>query len=93
MDLRLEYETLGIYQDVTLSALYVLAAIVSSIFSTYARALDRLAIHYASAWLRISLHAHAQTLVQGGVHPLPSAVLTPSSKVMVDGLPGRKVVR
>ena len=36
--------------------------------------------------------ADAQTLAQGGVQSLPSAVLRPSPEVMVDGLPGRKVV-
>src|SRR5215218_5573873 len=76
-----------------LSALYLLAAIVSTLLPSYTGTLHRLAIHYASAWLRIPFDADAQTLAQGSVQPLPGAVDPPSSEVMVYGLPGRKVVR
>src|SRR5438270_8737636 len=78
----------------TLSALYLLATVVSTLFSSHAGALHRLAVDDASAWLRISAHtANAHPLAQGSVHPLPGAVDPPSSEVMVDGLPRRKVVR
>src|SRR5215212_8572505 len=47
----------------------------------------------AGAWLGISPHTHAHPLAQGSVHPLPGTVDPPHSEVMVDGLPGREVVR
>jgi hypothetical protein len=92
MDLGSEHQTLRIYEQMALSALDLLAAIVSSL-SSHTGGLHRLAIHYARAGLRFSLHAEAQTFSQGGVQPLPGTVDAPSSEVMVDGLPGRKVVR
>src|SRR5215210_4192841 len=76
-----------------LSALYLLAAVVSSLLSSHASGFHRLTIRYASTELRVSPHAQAHPLAQGSVHPLPRAVDAPSSEVMVDGLPGRKVVR
>jgi hypothetical protein len=60
-----------VYEQVTLSALYLLAAIVS-LLSCHTISLHRLAIHYAAAGLRFSLHAHTQMFMfaQGGVQPL-----------------------
>src|SRR5918994_2245406 len=75
----------------TLSALNLLAAIVSPL-SSHAGGLYRLAIHYACTGLGISAHANAHPLTQGRVHPLPGAVDPPSSEVMMDGLPGRKLM-
>jgi hypothetical protein len=91
MDLGFEHQTLRIYQQMALSALDLLATIVSPL-SSHASSLHRLAIHYAGARLRFALHADPQTFSQGGVHPLPGAVDAPSSEVMVDGLPRRKVM-
>jgi hypothetical protein len=39
-DLRLEHETLGVYQDVALTALDLLASIVTPLFSAYRGTLD-----------------------------------------------------
>jgi hypothetical protein len=79
---------------VTLSALDLLAAIVATLFSAYAgRLLDRLAIYYACAALRVPLNTHSHPLAQGLVHPFPSSIQAPSSEVMVNGLPGWELMR
>jgi hypothetical protein len=76
-----------------LSALYLLAAYsIPSLLSSHAGALDRLTIDDAGTELRISLHVHPLARM-GRVHPLPGAADPPSSEVMMDGLPGRRVVR
>jgi hypothetical protein len=94
MDLSLEQKALSIAQDVALrTTLDLLASIVAALFSSHTGAFDRLAIDHAGARLGISLLAHPHTLVQGGVNPLPGAVEPLSPEVMVDGLPGREVVR
>jgi hypothetical protein len=54
VDLGFEYESFSIYQQMTLSTLGLLTAVVSSLLSTYAGALDRLRIYYASTGLRTS---------------------------------------
>src|SRR5918998_728810 len=92
MDLGSEHQTLRIYEQVALSALYLLTAIVSS-HSSHTGGLHRLAIHYASAGLRFSFHADTKAFAQGGMQPFPGTVAAPSSEVMVDSLPGREVVR
>jgi len=91
--LGFEDQTFGIYQQVAFSALHFLVAIVSSLCSTYPCGLHRLGIHHARAGLRISLEAYSQTLAQSSVHPLPGAVDTPSSEVVVDRLPRRELMR
>ena len=40
MDLRLEYEALGVYQQMTLSSFDLLASIVTPLFPAYRGALD-----------------------------------------------------
>ena len=57
MDLRLEYESFRVYEQVALRALDLLAAIVTTLFFAAAHrgTLERLAIHHASAGLRISV--------------------------------------
>ena len=72
MDLGSEHQTLCIHEQMALSALDLLAAIVSSL-SPYTVGLHRLAIDYARAGLRLSVYADAQTFSQGGVQPLPGA--------------------
>jgi hypothetical protein len=94
VDLRLEHETLGVYQDVALTALYLLASIVTALFSAYRGTLYRLGIHHARAGLRIPLQADPEAFAESPVDPLPGAVDAPSPEVMVDGgPPSRKVVR
>jgi hypothetical protein len=76
----------------TFSALYLLATVISTSFSSYARALNRLAIDYAGARLRISAHTDPYPLAQGGVQLLPGTVKALGPEVMMDGLPGREVM-
>src|SRR3712207_2743617 len=75
-----------------LPALHLLATVVTSLFTSYTGALDRLAVDDTGTGLRISAHTHAHPLAQGSVHPFPGAVDAPSSEVVVNGLPGREVV-
>src|SRR4051812_2536555 len=88
-----EHEAFGVYQQMSLSALDLFASVVTTLITSHAGALERLAVHHAGARMRIPLQADPHTLAQGGVHPLPGAVDAPSPQVMVDGLPWRKVVR
>jgi hypothetical protein len=94
MDLGFQDQTLGVYEQMTLSAAFrLLAAVVTALITSHTSALDRLAVHYASAWLRIPFLAHSHMTAQSSVYPLPRALNPPGSEVMVDGLSGRKVVR
>lgn len=61
--------------------------------SSHSGSLHRLGIHYARTRLRISPEAYSQTMAQGSVQPLPSTVDAPNSEVVMDSLPGRKLVR
>ena len=92
MHLGFEHQALRIYQQMALSALHLLAAVVPSLLPSHAGTFHRLRIDYAGTWLRVSPHTYAHPLTQGGVQPLPGAVDTPSPEVMVDGLPRREVV-
>jgi hypothetical protein len=90
VDLGFEDETFGVYQQVTLTLLDLLASVVTALSSSHAGALDRLAVHHPGARLRISFQANPQPLAQGCMDPLPGAVLTPSPEIMVDALPRGK---
>jgi hypothetical protein len=91
-DLRFEDETLGVDQDVTLSALDLLASVVTLFHSAYCGTLERLRINYARAGLRIPSQADPQSFADRAVDPLPGTVDTPSPEVVVDGRPSREVV-
>src|SRR5215217_8375440 len=93
MDLCLEHETLGVYQQVTLTALNLLASVVTTLFSAHSGRFDRLGIHYACAGLRISLQANPQAVSETSIDTLPGAVYAPSSEVVIDRGPSREVVR
>lgn len=75
-----------------LTALYLLATVVTAIFSAHRGALYRLGVHHASAGLRISPQANPKAFSDGPIDPLPSAVDTPLSEIVVDGGPSREVV-
>jgi hypothetical protein len=92
VDLRLEYETLSVHQDVALATLDLLSTVVAALFSSHAGTLERLAIDDASAGLRVPLQANAQTFSDSPVDPFPSAIDAPFSEVVVNGGPSRKVV-
>jgi hypothetical protein len=87
-----DHQSLRVHQDVALSALHLLGSVVTTLVPTHSGGLDRLAIHYGRAGLRVSVEADSHTLAQGGMHPLPGAVQTPGAEVVVDGLPRREVV-
>src|SRR5829696_6098357 len=72
------------------STLYLLTSVVATLLSAYTGRLDRLAIHYPGAWLRVSFHAHP--LTQSSVHPFPCYVQPPLPKVVIDGAPWWEVV-
>ena len=87
-----EHQTLGVYQEMPLSAFDLLPAVVAALFSSYTCCLDRLAIHYRCAGLRVSLEAYPHSLAQSGVHPFPRSIQPPSSEIVVDGAPWWEVV-
>src|SRR5215213_2267307 len=76
-----------------LTSFDLLAPVVTALFSANPGALDRLAIHHASAGLRISAQANPQAFSDGPVDPLPGAVDPPFPEVVVDGGPPGEVVR
>src|SRR3712207_4996748 len=92
VDLRLEHEAFGVYQQVALSALYLLASVVTALFSAYCGTLDRLGIHYACTGVRISPQANPQPFADGPVDLLPGTVDPPGSEIVIDGGPSREVV-
>jgi hypothetical protein len=71
IDLRFEHEAFGVYQDVALSALYLLAAVIAALLSAYRGTLDRPAIHRSGAGLRIPTLTNPQPFADGPVDPLP----------------------
>src|SRR5215208_2938406 len=93
MDLCLEDETLRVHQDVTLAAFDLLSPVVTPILSTHCGTLDRLGIDHACAGLRISFQANPRAFSYGPVDPLPGAVDTPFSEIVVDGGPPGEIVR
>ena len=93
MNLGLQHESFCVYEQVALSSLHLLAAIVTTLFSTYSGRLDRLAIDYAGTGLRVSLEANPHPLTQGLVHPLPSTIQAELSEVVIDAAPRWEIVR
>jgi len=93
VDFGFEHETLGVHQQMPLTAFDLLASYsITAIFSAHRGTLDRLRIHHAGTGLRIPLQANPKALADGPVDALPGAVDPPSSEVVVDGGPPRKVV-
>src|SRR5215218_4915169 len=86
MDLRLEQKALRIDQNVAFSTLDLLAAIIASLLSSHADALDRLRIDNTRGGLRITPKTDPQALADGCVEPLPSTIDATKTKVMVDSL-------
>ena len=74
MDLRLEYETLGVYQDVALTSFDLLAPVVTPLLPAHRGGLYRLGIHHARAGLRIPFQANPKALADGPVDPFPGTV-------------------
>src|SRR5215207_2125586 len=61
VNLRLEHESFRIHQQMALTTFDLLATVVTSVFPAYPGSLYRLAIHNASAGLRVSLQANPKT--------------------------------
>jgi hypothetical protein len=92
VDLRSEHETFGVHQDVTLAPLYLLASVLTPVFSAYRGALDRLGIDHARAGLRIPFQANPKALADGAVDVRPATVDAPFPEVPLNGGPPGKVV-
>ncbi len=66
VDLGFEHQALGVYQDVALTALDLLASYsITALFPAYRSSLDRLGIKYASAGLGIALQANPKAFSYG----------------------------
>ena len=89
----LEYETLGVHQDVALTSFDLLAAVIAPILSPYCSTLHRLGIHHACAGLWMSPQANPEAFSYSPVDMLPGAIDTPLSEIVVDSLyaNGKKV--
>src|SRR5215212_5351973 len=92
VNLRLEYESLRVHQQVALTPFDLLAPVVTALFSAHRGALDRLGVHHASAGLRVPFQSNAQALAEGPVDPLLGTVDAPFPEVVVDGGPPGEVV-
>jgi hypothetical protein len=77
---------------VPLTALDLLAPVVTPLFSAHRGTLDRLAVHHACARLRIPLQADPEAFSESTVDPLPGTIDAPNPKIMVDSGPSREVV-
>jgi len=76
-----------------LAALYLLASVVTALFSAHCGTLDRLGINHPCTGLRISFQANLQAFADSLVDPFPGTVDTPLSEIAIDGGPARKVMR
>jgi len=77
----------------SLTAFDLLASVVATLFSTHSGSLYRLAVYYAGTGLRVSLEANPQALPESSIDPFSGTIDTPSSEVVVDSRPSRKVMR
>ena len=65
MNPHFEHQTLGVHQDVALSSFDLFGSVVTTLVPTHARGLDRLAIRYGRAGLRVSIEPDPHSLAQG----------------------------
>jgi hypothetical protein len=65
MNPRFEHQSLRVHQDVTLTSFDLLGPVVTALFAAHARGLDRLAVHYGRAGLRVPLEADTHSPAQG----------------------------
>ena len=61
MDLCLEHESFGVYEQMPLTAFDLLTSVVAALFCAHSGTLDRLAIDNACTGLRVSFQANSQT--------------------------------
>src|SRR5919107_1713933 len=74
-----------------LSSFDLLGPVVSALCASYHGGLDRLAVYYAGAGLRVPLQTDPHPLAQGRVHPLPGSIQTPETEVGVRVVAGGEV--
>jgi hypothetical protein len=87
MDLCLEHESFGVYEQMPLTAFDLLTSVVAALFCAHSGTLDRLAIDNACTGLRVSFQANSQTFSDSLVDLSPSAIDAPLSEVVIDGRP------
>src|SRR5829696_2327785 len=93
MDLRLDHQTFRVHEQVALPALNPLARVEAPIVPAHPRGLDALAVHDPRARFGVPPEPDPHPPTKRLVQPLPGAVDAPEAEVVVDGLPGREVVR
>src|SRR6185503_5769589 len=79
-------------EEMPLSPLDLFAGIIAA-RTTHLRRLHRLAIDDRSSCLRIAPRSHSRLATKRISALLPSSVLLPYTKIVIDRLPGREVVR
>src|SRR4051812_39997859 len=87
-----QQQTHGVYQDVTLATLDLLAAVVADIPAHFRR-LDRLGVDAGGAGCFFSPCGRADLPTQGIEDLLPGAIFLPGNEVIPNGTLGEKVVR
>jgi hypothetical protein len=66
MNPSFEHQTLRVYQQMALCSFDLLGSYsIAALLAAHARGLDRLAVNYRCAGLRVSLEAHPNALAQG----------------------------
>src|SRR5258707_5124439 len=85
-------QTLAIYQNVALATVDAFGAIVAA-HATDPGCSHRLAVDNPGARLRVTPNTRAELLTDHVVEMLPCTVQAPAAKLVVSGLPGRKLVR
>ena len=91
-DHHLEKQADGIDQDMPLASIDLLARVVTPLVAGFGT-LYALAVDDSSAGLGLASLYQAKLLPQMSVYLLPQTVVLPQPEVMVDGAPGRKVLR
>src|SRR3712207_3146718 len=91
--LGFKHQSLRVYQQVTLSAFYLLGGIEAAFVASHSRGPDRLGVHNPGARVRVPTKVRPQPFAQLGVKALPSPVEAPPPEPVVDGLPRWEVSR
>jgi hypothetical protein len=92
VDLNLEHEAFAVHQQVSLSALDLLAAIVATFFASHPGRSRRPAADYPGAGLGVSLRANPQAFLDRSIEPPPSTVDAPFSEIVAHGGPSSREV-
>ena len=93
MELRLQYQSLGVHQEVSFSPFHLLGGVEAALLASHPRGLGRLGVHYRGAGLWVPAQPRPQALAQHGVQALPRTVDAPSPEPVVDAPPRRELAR